>query len=99
VVTAISRIPEQAWTPIRYRNALYDEDAQRWVSEAEVAEIEFTAFTGRPRRDRVTAQPLDGAGNLAIVVRRVDPQPRGSCLPGCEYSSARLISSDRVAVG
>jgi DDE family transposase len=62
VVTAISRIDEQAWVPIRYRNAIYDEDAQRWVSEAEVAEISFTAFTGRPRRDRVTAR---------LVVRRV----------------------------
>jgi hypothetical protein len=62
VVTAISRIPEQAWIPIRYPNAIYDEDAGRWVSEAEVAEVPFTAFTGRPRRDRVTAR---------LIVRRV----------------------------
>jgi beta-glucanase (GH16 family) len=40
---------------------------------------------------------LDGAGNLAIVVRRVDPQLRGARFGGCEYSSARLISKDRVA--
>jgi beta-glucanase (GH16 family) len=35
---------------------------------------------------------LDGAGNLAIVVRRVDPELRGR-----SYSSARLVSKDRVA--
>lgn len=39
---------------------------------------------------------LDGAGNLAIVVRRQDPQLRER-YGGCEYTSARLISKDRVA--
>ena len=34
---------------------------------------------------------LDGAGNLAVVVRRVDPRLRGRA-EGCEYSSARLVS-------
>ncbi len=38
---------------------------------------------------------LDGAGNLAIVVRRVDPELRGR-VGGCAYSSARLVSKDRV---
>jgi beta-glucanase (GH16 family) len=40
---------------------------------------------------------LDGAGNLAIVVRRRGPHLHGSRFDGCEYSSARLISKDRVA--
>jgi beta-glucanase (GH16 family) len=39
---------------------------------------------------------LDGAGNLAVVVRRVDPELRGR-FDGCEYSSARLVSKDRAA--
>ena len=39
VVKAITSIDEQAWTPIRYPNAIYDEDEQRWISDAEVAEI------------------------------------------------------------
>lgn len=39
---------------------------------------------------------LDGEGNLAIVVRRTDPQLRGSHFGGCGYTSARLISKDRV---
>jgi beta-glucanase (GH16 family) len=38
---------------------------------------------------------LDGAGNLAIVARRVDPRLRGR-VEGCEYSSARLVSKGRV---
>ncbi|MEV1291954.1 IS1380 family transposase [Pseudonocardia sp. NPDC049635] len=59
---AIARIDEQAWTPIRYRNAIWDGDEQRWVSDAEVAEIAFTAFTGRRRVEHVTAR---------LIVRRV----------------------------
>lgn len=38
---------------------------------------------------------LDGVGNLAIVVRRVDPRLRGR-FEGREYSSARLVSKGRV---
>jgi beta-glucanase (GH16 family) len=40
---------------------------------------------------------LDGAGNLAIVVQRSDPHLRDRRIGGCEYTSARLISKDRVA--
>jgi hypothetical protein len=62
VVAAIGAIDEQSWTPIRYPNALWDEDEQRWISDAEVAETSYTAFTGRRRRDQVTAR---------LIVRRV----------------------------
>lgn len=62
VTRAITSIDEQAWTPIRYPNAIYDHDEQRWVSDAEVAEVAFTAFTGRRRAEHVTAR---------LIVRRV----------------------------
>jgi hypothetical protein len=62
VVTAITSIDEQSWTPIRYPNAIYDADEQRWVSDAEVAEVEFTAFTNRRKAQHVTAR---------LIVRRV----------------------------
>jgi hypothetical protein len=62
VIRAITRIDEAAWVPIRYPNAIYDEDERRWISDAEVAEIEFTAFTGRRRAEHVTAR---------LIVRRV----------------------------
>jgi len=40
---------------------------------------------------------LDGAGNLALVVRRVNPDLARRRYGGCEYTSARLISRDRVS--
>ena len=62
VSSAITTIPDNGWTAIRYPNAIYDEDEQRWVSDAEVAEIGFTAFTSRRRAEHVTAR---------LIVRRV----------------------------
>ncbi len=62
VTRAITTIGEDGWTPIRYPNAIYDEDEQRWVSDAEVAEISFTAFTGRRKTEHITAR---------LIVRRV----------------------------
>jgi beta-glucanase (GH16 family) len=41
---------------------------------------------------------LDGAGNLAIVVRRPDPRVSGHRYGTCGYTSARLVSKDRVAL-
>jgi Transposase DDE domain group 1 len=70
VVAAISRIPESAWTAIRYPNAVWEEDEQRWVSDAEVAETAFTAFTGRRKSDHLTAR---------LVVRRVKRLNSASC--------------------
>ena len=40
---------------------------------------------------------LDGAGNLAITVRRTDPQLRDRRFGGCPYTSARLVTKDRVS--
>jgi hypothetical protein len=62
VVTAISTIEESAWTPIQYPNAIWDEQEHRLVSDAEVAEIPFTAFTSRKKADHVQAR---------LIVRRV----------------------------
>ncbi|WP_345045794.1 IS1380 family transposase [Georgenia daeguensis] len=62
VTAAISRISEDAWTAIKYPNAIFDEDEQRWVSDAEVAEIGYTAFTSRKKAEHVTAR---------LIVRRV----------------------------
>ena len=62
MVTAISGISEQAWTPIKYPHAIFDEADQRWISDAEVAEVGFTAFTGRRKAEHVPCR---------LVVRRV----------------------------
>src|SRR3954452_7167181 len=62
VVAAITSIPDTAWVPICYPNAIYDEQEQRWVSDAEVAEVGFTAFTNRHKAEHVCAR---------LIVRRV----------------------------
>ncbi|CCG02042.1 transposase [Blastococcus saxobsidens DD2] len=53
---AIATIGENAWTTIKYPNAIFDDAEQRWVSDAEVAEIGFTAFTSRRKAEHVTAR-------------------------------------------
>ncbi len=62
VTAAITRIPEQAWVGIKYPQAIWEETEQRWISEAEVAEVPYTAFTSRPKDQHVTAR---------LIVRRV----------------------------
>jgi hypothetical protein len=62
VKKAIASIGDDAWTPIRYTDAVFDEQTEQWISRAEVAEIGFTAFISRCKDQRV-------AGRL--VVRRI----------------------------
>jgi len=62
ITRAIGSIPGDAWTTINYPNAVFDEQLQQWVSDAEVAEIPFTAFTSKPRNQQVHAR---------LIVRRV----------------------------
>ena len=62
IKAAISSIPEDAWTPIEYTDAVYDEQADRWVSRAEVAEIPFTAFAAQKKAHHVPGR---------LVVRRI----------------------------
>src|SRR5471030_414144 len=62
VATAISSIPESAWTPIQYPNAIWDDDEQRFISDAQVAEVPFTAFTSRRQSEHI---------NGRLIVRRV----------------------------
>jgi hypothetical protein len=44
VTRAIGAIPEDAWTPVTYPGAVLDPDTGQLISDAEVAETEFTAF-------------------------------------------------------
>ena len=62
VTRTITQIGEDDWVPIKYARAIYDEDEQRWVSDAQVAEITFTAFTSRRTSEHITAR---------LIVRRV----------------------------
>ncbi len=62
VKAAIGTISDDAWTPIEYTDAVYDEPSEQWISRAEVAEIAFTAFGSRK-----SAQQVEGR----LVVRRI----------------------------
>lgn len=59
---AIARIHQEQWVPIHYPNAFVDQDTGELVSDAEVAEIDYVAFTSRPQRDQVSGR---------LIVRRV----------------------------
>ncbi|MFI7132442.1 IS1380 family transposase [Nonomuraea sp. NPDC050153] len=61
VKAAIAAIDEDTWTPIKYPQAIFDEQAGGWVSDAEVAEVGYTAFTSK-KSQAVTAR---------LIVRRV----------------------------
>ncbi|MGB6453179.1 MAG: IS1380 family transposase, partial [Streptosporangiaceae bacterium] len=64
VKTAIASVPRDAWTPIRYPRAVWDDQLGCWASDAEVAEIPYTAF----------ASKKDQAITARLVVRRVRDQ-------------------------
>ena len=83
VLKAISDIEESAWVPTHYPNAIWDEDEQRLVSDAEVAEVPFTAFTSRRQADHISAR---------LIVRRVRrlnpksvPDGQGELFPGYRH--------------
>jgi hypothetical protein len=60
ITRAIAAIPDTAWTPVRYPGAVRDPDTGAWISDAEAAEVPYTAFAATT--DRITAR---------LVVRRV----------------------------
>ena len=61
VRAAIGDIADDAWTPIHYPQAVFDDQLGQWVSDAEVAEVAFTAFASRRGR----------AVSARLIVRRV----------------------------
>lgn len=62
IKTVIAAIPDDAWTTIKYPQAVFDQPSGRWISRAEVAEIEFTAFTSRRKKEQVPGR---------LIVRRI----------------------------
>jgi hypothetical protein len=58
---AIEAIPADAWIEIKYPHPIWDDDQQRFVSRAQIAETTYTAFD-KPARDAVTAR---------LIVRRI----------------------------
>jgi Transposase DDE domain group 1 len=79
---AIAAIGEDAWTAIAYPQAIWDDQLGCWVSDAEVAETAYTAFTSKKKELQVTAR---------LIVRRVrDKNPKaapgqGELFPAWRY--------------
>ena len=75
VSAAIAAIPEHAWRPVAYPGAVRDPDTGVWISDAEVAEIAYTAFAS-------TRQPV----TARLIVRRVkDARYRDALFPVWRY--------------
>jgi hypothetical protein len=68
---AITAIGEDAWKAIEYPQAIWDDQLSCWISDAEVAETSYTAFTSKNKALHVTAR---------LIVRRV--RDKGKAAPG-----------------
>ena len=62
IKAAIAAITDDAWTTIEYTDAVFDEASGRWISRAEVAEIDFTAFAAQKKAEQVPGR---------LIVRRI----------------------------
>jgi hypothetical protein len=58
---AIAAIGQTEWTPITYPRAIWDEDQHRLISDAEAAEVRYTAFASK-KGQAITAR---------LIIRRV----------------------------
>ena len=82
VRAAVAGIPEDAWQAVRYPRAIWDDQLDCWVSDAEVAETTYAAFTSKRKDLQVTAR---------LIVRRVrDLNPetaagQGELFPAWRY--------------
>ena len=84
VSRAIGSINETTWQPIHYPNAVWDEHAQALVSDAEIAEVVFTAFTGRRKNEHITGR---------LLVRRVRRLNTGTSKTSKTSSTSKTRSS------
>lgn len=80
VTAAIAGIGEDAWTRITYPWKIPDPETGELIDAAEVAEVDYTAFTSKPKKNRVTAR---------LIVRRIpERNPRkqqGELFTGYRY--------------
>ncbi|WP_406723683.1 transposase [Streptomyces sp. GD-15H] len=83
---AIAAIDATAWKAIKYPQAVWDSEEERWISDAEIAEIRYTAFASKPKKQQVTAR---------LIVRRVKrlnpaavPEGQGELFTTWRYHAA-----------
>src|SRR5205823_5975290 len=87
VQRAITAMSDHAWTPVSYPGAVLDPDTGELISDAEVAEVEFTAFTS-------TTHPV----TARLIVRRVrDRAKTAELFPVWRYHPFFTNSSEPAA--
>jgi hypothetical protein len=87
VNAAIGGIPDRQYTPVRYPGAVVDPDTGELISDAQVAEVEFTAFAG-------TRYEISGR----LVVRRVlDANTQDPLFPVWRYHPFFTTNTEPVA--
>jgi hypothetical protein len=103
---ACEAIDETAWTDIKYPRAIWDEDEQRWISDAQIAETTFTAFAGTRweitarlivrRVKRLDPKRIPGRANcsLSTATTRCSPTPH-TCWTRPKPTTAATPSSNR----
>jgi hypothetical protein len=86
VKAAIAAIPGQAWTAIKYPQAIWDDQLGCWASDAEIAQTADTAF----------ASKKDQAVTARLIVRRVRDQNHEAAGQG-EFLVSRYHLAHRLA--
>ena len=87
------RHPRSAWTAIEYPQAVWDDQLDCWVSDAEIAETTYTAFTSKKKELHVTAR---------LIVRRVRDKAKaapgqGELFPAWRYHAVFTDSPYELA--
>ncbi len=89
VKRAITGIDEDAWTTIKYPDAIFDETTGTWISKAQVAEVPFTAFSSKKKADQITGR---------LIVRRIpELNPTRSSPPPTPPAATRSPRIRRTA--
>ncbi|MBB2994168.1 hypothetical protein E9229_000359 [Paeniglutamicibacter cryotolerans] len=70
---AITAIPEEKWETIKYPQAIFDEDSRTWISKAEVAEADYTAFSSKKKTERIPGR---------LIVRRIPELNKAKIISG-----------------
>jgi DDE family transposase len=103
---ACESITDDQWVDIKYPQAAWDEDAGRWISDAQIAETVYTAFAGtrhevtarlivrRIRRDDPLSTPDRANCCRPTGITRCSPTRR-SCSPRPKRSTVATRSSSR----
>jgi hypothetical protein len=87
VDAAIAAIPDEAYTPVHYPGAVTDPDTGELISDAQVSEVEFTAFAGT--RHEITGW---------LVVRRIlDANTQDPLFPVWRYHPFFTNNTEPVA--